>query len=167
MTKNIYFSVEYCDSIPMGQNIVSVDGSLLFDPSIDIDAFSLYPYHWSFELTTKNIDPNKYLIRYAMGGLCLNGSINAQINIPQSIKGKVYMHFSFFPNADGVYYNDFFDFIEKKYFDNHNSILAVGNIEANNGICIEFAEGQYALINEKNMLEALYVHIDKRLYNPH
>ena len=160
--KNIYFEVEYCDIIPSGSSVLTNDGSLLFEPSIDIDAFSLYPYHWSFELTTKKIDQNKYLIRYAMGGFCLNESINAKIDIPQSQKGKVYINFPFPPHADGVYYNDFCSFIEKKYFDNQNSILAVGNIKATKGICVEFSEGQYAFINDNNKLEALYVYIGRK-----
>lgn len=163
MKKNIVFLLECCDSIPCGQNILTNDGSLLFEPSLEIDAFSLYPYHWSFELTTKSIDPDKYLIRYAMGGLCLSGSVNSQIDIPPSIKGRVYIRFPFMPNADGVYYSKFCDFTERKYFDNQNSILAVGNIHANNGTCVEFAKGQYAFVNNDNELEAVYVRIDRRI----
>ena len=156
----IVFLVEYDKEIPIGKNKITTDLSILFEPSISIDAFSIHPYHWSFELTTQEVRRDKYLLRYAMGSLCLLDCCNVELVIPKSQQGKVYVHFSSPPSADGIYYSKYSAFQEKKYYDPKNKIFAIGDINVSHSRCVEFASGQFAVINDLGELVAIYVRID-------
>ena len=161
MSMKIVFFVEYDNKIPIGKNKITTDLSILFEPSISIDAFSIYPYHWSFELTTQEIWKDKYLLRYAMGSLCLLNCCNAELEIPEAQRGKVYINFSSPPCADGIYYSKYSAFQEKKYYDTKNKIFAIGDISASHGKCVEYASGQFAVINDLGELVAIYVCVDQ------
>ena len=56
-----------------------------------------------------------------------------------------------FPHADGIYYSDYEQFCKRKYYDPDNRILAIGDIYGK-GKCIEFAKGQYVVIDDSNRL---------------
>lgn len=160
MSMNIVFLVEYDDEIPMGKNITTADRSILFEPSIAIGAFSIHPYHWSLELTTQEVGRNKYLLRYAMGSLYFLDYCNAELVIPKSQRGKIYVCFSRPPCADGIYYNKYSAFHEKKYYDPKSKILAIGNVDESQGKCVEFVSGQFAVINDLGELVAVYIRLD-------
>jgi hypothetical protein len=156
----IIFWVKYDSDIPIGKNKITTDFSILFEPSISIDAFAIHPYHWSFELTTQEVREDQYLLRYAMGSLCLLDYCKAELVIPESQHGKVYVSFSSPPCADGIYYSKYSAFQEKKYYDAKNKIFAIGDINALHSKCVEFASGQFAVINDLGELVAIYVCVD-------
>ena len=160
MCMKIIFSIEYNNLIPNGTTKITKDQSILFDPPVAIDSFSIYPYHWSFELTTKKLTEKQYLLRFAMGSLCLLNYTSAKLTIPKSKRGRIYVSFSSPPCTDGIYYNEFSKFQKKKYYDTKNKTLAVGNISISYGICVEFASGQFAVIDKSGDLVAIYVRID-------
>ena len=160
MFGKIKFLIKYCDNIVNGKTKLENDGSIVFHSSVAIEAFSLYPYHWSLELTTKKINNKQYMIQYAMGALGLINCIQKQLKIPMSHKGRIYIDFPIPIEADGIYYNQYAEFVEKKYFDRRNNILAIGDIETTKGVCVEFASNQYAFINENNELKAIYIKFD-------
>ena len=161
MSMKIVFFAEYDNEIPIGKNKITTDLSILFAPSISIDAFSIHPYHWSFELTTQEVGSDKYLLRYAMGSMCLLNCCDAELVLPKSRRGKVYAYFSSPPCADGIYYSKYSAFQEKKYYDAKNKIFAVGDISESHGKCVEFVSGQFAVINDLGELVAIYVCIDQ------
>lgn len=160
MSMKIIFLPEYASAIPNGKTRITRDKSMLFEPPISTDAFSIYPYHWSFELTTQKITDNKFLLRYAMGSLCFIQYTNAELVIPKSEQGKIYVVFSESPCGDGFYYSEYCKFQKKKYFDAKNKILAVGDVNVSHGKCVEFASGQFAVIGDSGKLVAIYVKID-------
>lgn len=160
MSRKITFLVEYENMIPFGKNKVTTDMSILFETSIAIGSFSIHPYHWSFELTTQEVSQNKYLLRYATGSLCLMNCRNTTLSIPESQRGKIYASFNFSPCADGIYYNQYSMFAEKKYFDTENKIFAVGDVSTVHQKCVEFASGQFAVINDLGELLAIYICMD-------
>ena len=161
MSMKILFLVEYDDVIPSGENRITSDMSIVFEPSITIDSFSIHPYHWSFELTTQEVTQNKYLLRYAIGTLCLLDCTNTELKIPKSRRGRVYASFSLPPCADGIYYSKYSAFQEKKYYDTRNKIFAIGDISVSQGECVEFARGQFAVINNSSELTAVYICLDQ------
>ncbi len=154
----ISFLTELCQYIPVGKSITK-DMSILFESTTAIDAFSLHPYHWSFELTTKELSETKYLIRYAMGDMCFVDCNHTDLTIPQSQKGEIYIIFSEPVCADGIYYNKYVPFVEKKYYDQKKQIFAIGNININ-GICVEFAMNQFAVFDKLGDLSAIYVKLN-------
>ena len=80
--QELSFQIEPCGSIPEGRNLLTEDGSLLFEPSPDIGPFSLHPFHWSFELTTQAVTPVCFLLRYGMGNLLFANCQEATLHIP-------------------------------------------------------------------------------------
>ena len=156
----IFFTIEYDKFIPNGKNVITRDSSILFEPSISIDAFSIHPYHWSFELTTQKISETKYLLRYAMGSMCFINCECAELTIPKAQQGKVYAVFDLPPYADGIYYSKYSTFLANKYYDAKKKIFAIGNTKADHCRCVEFASGQYALISDLGELLAIYVQIE-------
>lgn len=160
MSMRIVFLPEYNNAIPNGKNRITGDRSILFEPPISTDSFSIYPYHWSFELTTQKVTDNKYMLRNAIGSLCLVNYTEAELVIPKSERGRIFVTFSNAPSGDGIYYSKYCEFQKTKYYDAKNKILAIGNIDESNGACIEFACGQFAVVNELGDLLAVYVSIE-------
>ncbi len=160
MCMKISFSIEYDKCIPNGKNIITRDMSILFEPSISIDAFSIHPYHWSFELTTLKVSETQYLLRYAMGSMCLLNCEQAELTIPEAQQGKVYAVFNLPPRADGIYYNKYSKFLANKYYDAKKKIFAIGDTKASRCRCVEIASGQYVLINDLGELMAIYIRVD-------
>lgn len=155
MDEHIFFSYD-CDKKGVeGNTVLTNDGSMIYEPSFMVGPFSVYPYHWSFEITTQTITSKKYKLRYAMGYLCTENCVETELSIPDALSGQVFLNLNFNP-SDGIYYNDFFPFICHKYYDSSKKILAVGDIESE-GICIEFAEGQFVVIDAENHLIAVYI----------
>ncbi len=157
MSEYIDLNYEYCEGIPVGRSIITADQSIIFSPSPSICAFSLYPYHWSFELTTQRLSENDYLISYAMATCCFLHCKNKRLTMPSAQKGKIFLHVGL-PHADGLYYNEFMPFVQKKYYDPYKNIYAIGDLNAK-GLGIEFAKGQIAIFNESNKLCAVYVEL--------
>ena len=158
---NITFLIEYDSQIPNGRNRMTNDMSILFEPCIPIDAFSIHPYHWSFELTTQIITQTKYLIRFAMGSLCLHNCNHAELIIPKARRGRIYANFSSPPCADGIYYSKYSAFLSNKYYDSRKKIFAVGDIKNLQCRCVEFASGQFASISDLGELIAVYIRLDQ------
>ena len=161
MCMEISFSVAYDEHIPTGKNIITRDASILFEPSPSIEAFSIHPYHWSFELTTQKLSETQYLLRYALGSMCFLNCEFTKIAIPESKRGKVFATLTLPPCADGIYYNKYHTFLAKKYYDKKEHIFAVGDIKATQCKCIEIASGQFVLISDCGELVAAYIRINR------
>ena len=164
MSIELFFSVVYDEHIPIGKNIITRDSSILFEPSPFIDAFSIYPYHWSFELTTQKISETQYILRYALGSVCFLNCEFTKLAIPESTHGKVFATLTRPPCADGIYYNKYHTFLTKKYYDKKERIFAIGDIKATQCKCIEIAFGQFVLISNCGELVAVYIKIDRSDY---
>ena len=136
------------------------DMSIMFEPSISIDALSIHPYHWSFELTTLKLSQTQYLLRYAMGSMCLLNCECAELSIPEAQHGKVYANFNQPPCADGVYYSKYCVFNTKKYYDAKNKIFAIGDTKASQCRCVEIVSGQFVVISDLGELIAVYIRVD-------
>lgn len=157
MKEEIRFICEPNDTNNQGTTILTDDGSMVFSSPSPICAFSIYPYHWSFEITTSVISENIYALEYCLGNQVLLNCTTTNLAIPPSITGRVYVTLSF-SHADGVYYSDYERFMKEKYFDPQKRIIAVGNIHAV-GQCIEFTKGHYVVIDDHDRLIAVYVQV--------
>ena len=155
----VFFEWELDNHIPEGKNVISKDMSLLFEPSIYISAFSIYPYHWSFELTTVMVSPTRFLIRFGMCNLRFVNYTSATLNIPCSSKGKVYAEFDAPPLGDGIYYNKHYHFLERAFFDESKGLLAIGAIYTAAQKCIEIAHNQFVSIGNNGVLLAMYIQL--------
>ena len=63
MKKQICIVYEPCDEIKQGKSVITGDGSMIYVPSPSICPFSVYPYHWSFEIATSVVTENKYKLQ--------------------------------------------------------------------------------------------------------
>ena len=156
--QKLSFQIEPCGSIPEGRNLLTADGSLLFEPSPDSGPFSLHPFHWSFELTTQAVTPVCFLLRYGMGNLLFANCQEATLHIPPGDTGKIYAVFDAPPLGDGVYCSKYFPFRETAFFDSANRVFALGDLTAE-GRCVEFAMGQFLVIGSRGKLTAVYVQL--------
>ena len=159
MCRHIEFHAEYCNDIPFGKNILTEDESIIFEPSFPICSFSIHPYDWSFELTTQKESENKYLICYALANLCFFKCKQTDLTIPKAQRGKIFALLNF-QGTDGIYYSDYAQFTCAKYYDPQNNILAIGDITAT-GRTIEFANNQFAVIDELGRLIAVYISLNQ------
>lgn len=157
MSMQIELRHEYCEEILTGKSIVTEDKSIIFEPAPPISSFSIHLYDWSFELTTRQVSENKYLICYALASFCFSKCKCANLNIPSAQKGKLFIYLDF-PHADGVYYSDCVPFVRERFYDHNNKIFAIGDIAAS-GKSIEFADGQIAVIDETGRLTAVYINL--------
>ncbi len=155
MREKIEIRFEYCDDIFSGKSILTRDQSIVFEPSPQICSFSVHLYDWSFELTTQCISEHSYLICYALANLGFYNCETESLTIPKAKRGRVSIHLSF-PHADGIYYSDYVPFSCKKYYDPQKKIYAVGDINST-GSTIEFANGQFAVIDELARLTTVYI----------
>ena len=67
MKKQICIVYEPCDEIKQGKSVITGDGSMIYVPSPSICPFSVYPYHWSFEIATSVVTENKYKLEHFLG----------------------------------------------------------------------------------------------------
>lgn len=67
MKKQICIVYEPCDEIKQGKSVITGDGSMIYVPSPSICPFSVYPYHWSFEIATSVVAENKYKLEHFLG----------------------------------------------------------------------------------------------------
>lgn len=63
MKKQICIVYEPCDEIKQGKSVITGDGSMIYVPSPSICPFSVYPYHWSFEIATSVVTESKYKLQ--------------------------------------------------------------------------------------------------------
>lgn len=159
MNKQICIVYEPCDEIKQGKSIVTDDASMIYIPSLSTCPFSIYPYHWSFEIATSVVTENKYALEHFLGNQVLLSCETAKLKIPTASNGRLYIEIKF-PHADGIYYSDYEQFCKKKYYDPEKRIIAIGDIYGE-GKCIEFAKGQYVVIDDSNRLVSAYSLISK------
>ena len=160
MKKQICIVYEPCDEIKQGKSVITGDGSMIYVPSPSICPFSVYPYHWLFEIATSVVTENKYKLEYFLGNQVFLSCETAKLKKPTASAGCIYVEIDF-PHADGVYYSDYEQFCKKKYYDPDNKILAIGDIYGE-GKCIEFAKGQYVVIDDFNRLVSAFSLISER-----
>ena len=110
--------------IKQGKSIITGDGSMIYVPSPSICPFSVYPYHWSFEIATSVVAENKYKLEHFLGNQVFLSCETAKLKKPTASAGCIYVEIDF-PHADGVYYSDYEQFCKKKYYDPDNKILAI------------------------------------------
>ena len=134
MKKQICIVYEPCDEIKQGKSVITGDGSMIYVPSPSICPFSVYPYHWSFEIATSVVAENKYKLEHFLGNQVFLSCETAKLKKPTASAGCIYVEIDF-PHADGVYYSDYEQFCKKKYYDPDNKILAIGDIYGE-GKCI-------------------------------
>lgn len=127
---------------------------MIYVPSPSICPFSVYPYHWSFEIATSVVTENKYKLEHFLGNQGFLSCETAKLKKPTASAGCIYVEIDF-PHADGVYYSNYEQFCKKKYYDPDNKILAIGDIYGE-GKCIEFAKGQYVVIDDFNRLVSAF-----------
>ena len=154
MKKQICIVYEPCDEIKQGKSVITGDGSMIYVPSPSICPFSVYPYHWSFEIATSVVTENKYKLEHFLGNQVFLSCETAKLKKPTASAGCIYVEIDF-PYADGVYYSDYEQFCKKKYYDPDNKIFAIGDIYGE-GKCIEFAKGQYVVIDDSNRLVSAF-----------
>lgn len=83
MKKQICIVYEPCDEIKQGKSVITGDGSMIYVPSPSICPFSVYPYHWSFEIATSVVTENKYKLEHFLAQDVFESQsreINGQIN---------------------------------------------------------------------------------------
>ena len=154
MNKQIRIIYEPFDEIKQGKSVITEDGSMIYVPAPSICPFSIYPYHWSFEIATSFVAENKYKLENFLGNQVFLSCETAKLKKPTAFTGCLYVEIDF-PRADGIYYSDYEQFCKRKFYDPDNRIIAVGNIY-DKGKCIEFAKGQYAVIDESNRLVSAF-----------
>ena len=155
--KIVKFFWEQTDEIFVGKNLVCYDNSIVFLPNVDSGPFDLYLYGWKIFIATGSIGVNHF--RYLSGYFLKDEVILSNLNIPKSIKGIVKFKTDF-EIFHGIYYNDFFPFVQNMYYDKDTQWLALGDINCV-GNAIEFATNNIAVINENNDLVAIYVKLFK------
>lgn len=159
MYKQISIIYEPCDVIKQGKSVITDDTSMIYIPPVSTCPFSIYPYHWSFEIATSVVAENMYVLEHFLGNQVFMCCETAELKIPTASKGHLYIEFKF-PHADGIYYSDYERFCKRKYYDPEKRIIAIGDIYAE-GKCIEFAEGQYLVIDDSKRLVSAYSLISK------
>lgn len=159
MNQKIRFIYEPCDEIKQGKSVFTRDGSMIYVPSPSTCPFSIYPYHWSFEIVTSVVTENTYKLEHFLGNQVLWSCETAKLKIPTSSTGRLYVEIVF-PHADGIYYSDYEQFCKNKYYDSDNKILAVGDIYGE-GKCVEFTKGQYVVIDDSNRLVSAFCFISE------
>lgn len=126
----------------------------------------IYPYISHFFIVSYFVElmkiENDYYSRYYFSQCKCNELLpmceNAEIVIPESKRGCVFVDYKALKNNASVFYCDYSEkFVCKSYYDNGNNILAVGNPKGA-GQCIEFADGQYAVINGTKLV-AVFVNL--------
>lgn len=104
MKKQICIVYEPCDEIKQGKSVITGDGSMIYVPSPSICPFSVYPYHWSFEIATSVVTENKYKLEHFLGNQVFLSCETAKLKKPTASAGCIYVEIDF-PHADGVYYS--------------------------------------------------------------
>lgn len=104
MKKQICIVYEPCDEIKQGKSVITGDGSMIYVPSPLICPFSVYPYHWSFEIATSVVTENKYKLEHFLGNQVFLSCEIAKLKKPTASAGCIYVEIDFL-HADGVYYS--------------------------------------------------------------
>ena len=91
MKKQICIVYEPCDEIKQGKSVITGDGSMIYVPSPSICPFSVYPYHWSFEIATSVVTENKYKLEHFLGNQVFLSCETAKLKKPTASAGCIYV----------------------------------------------------------------------------